>query len=113
LIADNVELIEQELRRGRKTQPLRGKVEETAGNRYGNGFLFVRVRPMVDRWLPVLTLLTRENREKTKLLPEKTRLMIEQVVIPLLTSLKSMETFLLRGYAAGDEVLLELQYSAH
>jgi hypothetical protein len=66
---------------------------------------------MIKRLMPFLTLLAKENGERTRLLPPESRLFFRELGLPLLTSLRDITTTRLRGSAAGDTILLEVDYS--
>jgi hypothetical protein len=66
---------------------------------------------MVKRLMPVLTLLAKENGERTRILPPESRLLVRELGLPLLSSLRDITTSRLRGSAAGDTIRFEVDYS--
>ncbi len=111
LLADSVELIEQARLQIRPYLD-DGKMKEyRVDGRGGNLFVFVRTGDMIKRLMPFLTLLAKENGERTRLLPPESRLFVREFGLPLLASLRDITTSRLRGSAAGDTILLEVDYS--
>lgn len=111
LLADSVELIEQArqqlqpYRQGGKEQP-----SWTEG-REGNLFLFVRTGDLIERLLPLLTLLAKETGEQGRLLPLESRRFLREIGLPLLTGLRTVATTRLHGYVGGETILLEVDCS--
>jgi len=111
ILADSVDLIEQ-ARQQFRLDPDSGEKERQRGeSEAGNLFLFVRTGEMVDRLVPVLTLLAKETGERARVLSAENRLLVRELGLPLLTGLRAMKTSRLRGYAAGDTILLEMDYT--
>lgn len=112
VLADSVELIEQLLRRsGEQATAGKGRGDRNVRERWGNFFLFVRTGSLAERLLPVLTVLAKENRDKNAMITPRARLLLQEMVLPLLTGLRGVETSRLRGYVYEDEMLLELEYA--
>ena len=111
LLADSVELIEQARLQIRPYLDGGKKEGQRIDGRGGNLFVFVRTGDMIKRLMPFLTLLAKENGERTRLLPPESRLFFRELGLPLLTSLRDITTTRLRGSAAGDTILLEVDYS--
>jgi hypothetical protein len=111
LLADSVELIEQARLQIRPYLDGGKKEEHRVDGRGGNLFVFVRTGDMIKRLMPFLTLLAKENGERTRLLPPESRLFVRELGLPLLASLRDIATSRLRGSAAGDTILLEVDYS--
>jgi hypothetical protein len=112
ILADTVELIEQVQRPGELASAGGDGVVVPAIARTGNFFLFVRTGDVADQWIAILTVLAREKTDLTRRLTQQTRLLIEHAAIPLLTSLQGAATTRLRGSAADDEVMLEMDFSS-
>lgn len=112
ILADSVGLIEQVQRQGGLKPASVDKALVPARDRADNIFLFVRTKRVAQRLIALLTVLTKETADPTKFLLPSTRLMLEHALIPLLMSLQSVETSSVRGYALGDEMLLEMDFSA-
>ncbi|WP_319589026.1 hypothetical protein [uncultured Desulfobulbus sp.] len=111
LLADSVELIEQGRLQIRPYLDGGKKEEHRVDGRGDNLFLFVRTGDMVKRLMPFLTLLAKENGERTRILPPESRLLVRELGLPLLSSLLDITTSRLRGSAAGDTIRLEVDYS--
>ena len=111
ILADSVELIEQVQRQGGVKPDTDDKELGPARERAGNLFLFVRAKSVARRLIAMLTVLTKETADQTKILSPKTRLLLDEGVVPLLTGLQRMETSSLRGYATGNELMLEVDFS--
>lgn len=115
VLADSVELIEQLLRRSGEQATAatagKGRGGRTVRERWGNFFLFVRTGSLAERLLPVLTVLAKESREKNEMIAPRARLLLQEMVLPLLSGLRGVETSRLRGYLYEDEMLLELEYA--
>ena len=113
VLADSVELIEQLLRRSgdQATAAAKARGDRTVRERGGNFFLFVRTGSLAERLLPVLTVLAKESREKNEMIAPRARLLLQEMVLPLLSGLRGVETSCLRGYLYEDEMLLELEYA--
>lgn len=111
LLADSVELIEQARLQIRPYVDGGKKEELRVDGRGDNLFLFVRTGDMVKRLMPVLTLLAKENGERTRILPPESRLLVRELGLPLLSSLRDITTSRLRGSAAGDTIRFEVDYS--
>ena len=112
IFADTVALIEQVQRPGGPASAGGDGVVVPAIARTGNFFLFVRTGDVADQWIAILTVLAREKTDLTRQLTQQTRLLIEHAAIPLLTSLQGAATTRLRGSAAGDEVMLEMDFAS-
>jgi len=111
LLADSVELIEQARLQIRPYLDGGKKEEHRVDGRGDNLFLFVRTGDMVKRLMPVLTLLAKENGERTRILPPENRLLVRELGLPLLASLRDITTSRFRGSAAGDTIRFEVDYS--
>ena len=115
VLADSVELIEQLLRRSgdqaTAATAWKGRGDRTVRERWGNFFLFVRTGSLAERLLPLLTVLAKESREKNEMIAPRARLLLQEMVLPLLSGLRGVETSRLRGYLYEDEMLLELEYA--
>ena len=111
ILADSVELIEEARQQIRQYPDGRKAELHQFGDRGGNVFLFVRTGDVIERLLPLLTLLAAETSERTRVLSSENRLLVREFGLPLLTSLRSIATSRLRGYAVGDVILLEADYS--
>lgn len=115
VLADSVELIEQLLRRSGEQATAatagKGRGDRTVRERGGNFFLFVRTGSLAERLLPLLTVLVKESREKNEMIAPRARLLLQEMVLPLLSGLRGVETSRLRGYLYEDEMLLELEYA--
>lgn len=113
ILADTVELIEQVQRQGGPVPAGGEGALVPAIDRTGNFFLFVRTGDVADQLIAILTVLIREKSDLTRQLTQQTRLLIEHAAIPLLTSLQGTATTRLRGYAADDEVMLEMDFATN
>jgi len=113
ILADSVGLIEQVQRQGGLKPTSVDKALVPARDRAENIFLFVRTKSVAQRLIALLNVLTKETADPAKILLPSTRLMLEHALIPLLVSLQSVETSSVRGYALGDEMLLEMDFSAN
>ena len=115
VLADSVELIEQLLRRSGEQATAataeKGRGDRTVRERGGNFFLFVRTGSLAERLLPVLTVLAKESREKNEMIAPRARLLLQEMVLPLLSGLRGVATSRLRGYLYEDEMRLELEYA--
>ncbi len=112
ILADSVGLIEQVQRQGGVKPTVGDKVLVPVSDKIDNFILFVRTKSVAERLIPLLTVLTKETADSVKILSSRNRLLIEKALIPLLMSLQSMETSSLRGYAAVDEMMLEVDFSS-
>jgi hypothetical protein len=65
---------------------------------------------VADQLIAILTVLIREKSDLQ--LTQQTRLLIEHAAIPLLTSLQDTAATRLRGSAADDEVMLEMDFAS-
>lgn len=111
ILADSVGLIEQVQRQG-GVKPTNGEASlESVRGKADNFILFVRTKSVAERLIAILTVLTKETADSAKILSFKNRLLIEKALIPLLMSLQSMETGSVRGYAASDEMMLEMDFA--
>lgn len=107
VFADRVDLIEQVHRYiVQSDQAARDTVREGS-----NVILFLRTGQIVQRLLPLLTLLAKGNGGKTDILTPETRVLIQQIVLPALKRMESIETSRLRSYAHEDELALEIEYT--
>jgi hypothetical protein len=113
LLADSAELIEQGQQQIRPYLEGRTKERPWRDGRGGNLFLFVRTGEMIKRLLPFFTLLATENGERTRMLSPENRQLVRELVLPLLADLLDITTTRIRGYAADDTILLEVEYSLH
>jgi len=111
ILADSVGLIEQVQRRGGVTPANGEKALAAVSDRAGNLFLFIRAKSMAARVISMLTALE-ETAGWSNVLSLKHRLLIEHAVLPLLLDLQRMETASLRGSAAGDEMILEMDFAS-
>ncbi len=111
IFADSMDLIEQLLRRGGLAPELGTSGSGPDTGKTGNFFLFVRTRTVAEQLIAILTSLTRDTGEQGKILTIKSRLLIEHAVIPLLATLQGAATSRFRGSAAGDEVILEMEFT--
>lgn len=112
MIADSVGLIEQVQQQGGIKPTSGAKALLSPWEQADNFILFVRTRSVAERLVPLLTVLSKETADAAKILSPRNRFLIAKALIPLLTSLQSMETCSVRGYAAGDEMMLELDLAA-
>ena len=112
MIADSVGLIEQVQRQGGVKPTNSDKVLVPPREKADNFILFVRTKSVAERLIPLLTVLTKETADSAKILSLKNRLLIEKALVPLLMSLQSLETSSVRGYAAGDEMMLEMDFAS-
>jgi hypothetical protein len=112
ILADSVGLIEQVQRQGGVKPTVGDKVLVPVSDKTDNFILFVRTKSFAERLIPLLTVLTKETADSARILSPKNRLLIEKALIPLLMNLQSMETSTLRGYAAGEEMMLEVNFSS-
>jgi hypothetical protein len=111
IVADSVELIERlpVQQRGVLTSGKPGPSGE--GERTGNFFLFVQTGMLAERLLPFVTTLRKENRELFNTLSLKNGQLVHQVAVAVLTGLKDVAHSRVRGFAFGDELLLEMEYT--
>jgi len=113
VLADSVELIEQLLRRsGEQATAEKGRGDRIVRERWGNFFLFVRTGVLAERLLPLLAALAQESRSKSEMIGPYPRLLLQEIVLPVLTGLRGVESSRLRGYAYEDEMLLEVEYAS-
>ncbi len=110
ILADTAELIAQVQGQGGLAPAVDPEIPVPAIEQTGNFFLFVRTGTLADQLIAMLTVLAKETSDPARRLPQQSRLLIEHVLIPLLTSLQSTATSRLRGYAAGDEMILEMDF---
>jgi len=111
ILADSVELIEQ-LRQEVRHEPSGGEHEsQWANGEAGNLFVFVRTGEMIERLSPLLTLMAKETSEQNRMLSAESRLFVREVGLPLLTSLRTIVTTRLRGYAVNDTILIEIDFT--
>jgi hypothetical protein len=111
ILADSVDLIEQARQQIRQYPNGRKTDQHQQGDRGGNLFVFIRTGDMAERLLPVFALLARDTGERTRMLSPENRLIVREFGLPLLASLRGIATSRLRGYAADDVILLEIDYS--
>jgi hypothetical protein len=104
ILADSVELIEQ-LRQEVRHEP------NGEGDEAGNLFVFIRTGEMIERLSPLLTLMTKETSERNRMLSAESRLFVREVGLPLLTSLRTIATTRLRGYAVNDTIFIEVDFT--
>jgi len=108
ILADSVALIEQIQNQGESDPAVDPNHFGAAKDRAGNLFLFARSKNVADRLMAMLTILLKENTDQEKVLSPKTRLLIEQVLFPVLKTLQAVATITLRGTVAGEEMILEM-----
>ena len=111
ILADGVDLIEQAQQQIKQYLDNGKNQQLLVDQRGGNGFLFVRTGELIERMMPVLTLLAKETGERSRILPSESRQFFREFGLPLLTSLRGITTSHLRGYTAGDAFMLEVDYS--
>jgi hypothetical protein len=112
VLADSAELIVQLQRQGGLLPSMKNKVPAPSEGKAGNFFLYFKTKSVAERLIAVLSLFSGNVAEKEKFLPQTNRLFIEHVVIPVLMDLESSETSGIRGYAATDEIILEIDFSS-
>lgn len=110
-LADSVELIEQ-ARQQLKPNRDGGKEQQSwTEGRKGNLFAFVRTGDLIERLLPILSLLAKETGEQGRFLPPESRRFLREIGLPLLTGLRTVATMHLHGYVGGETILLEVDCS--
>ncbi len=112
VLADSAELIVQLQRQGGLLPSKKNKGPAPSRGKAGNFFLYFKTKSVAERLITVLSLFSGHVAERENLLPQTNRLFIEHVVIPLLMDLESSETSGIRGYAATDEIILEIDFSS-
>jgi hypothetical protein len=111
IIADSAALIEQ-VQHQEGVDPVTDPNNlGAAKDRAGNLFLFARSKNVAERLIAMLTVLLKEMADQEKVLSPKTRLLIEQILFPVLKSLQAVETCALRGSVAGDEMTVEMDFA--
>lgn len=77
----------------------------------GNIFLFTRPDGLIERFLPLLSMAARENRDPKRMFSPETRLKLRRYVIPLLTALQQYATFSLSGSVTSSSVSVGVDFS--
>lgn len=112
ILADSVGLIEQVQRQGGIKSTSGDKALVSVSDKADNFILFVRTKSVAERLVPLLTILTKEAADSARILSTRNRLLIEKALIPLLLNLQNRETSSVRGYAVGDEMMLEVDLAS-
>lgn len=110
IIADNAGLIEQAQRyfmldEHRDYQDLLGFHKDR-----GNLFLFVRPGGLLERFLPLLSVAARENRDPKRIFSSETRRKLRQYIIPLLTVLQKYEKLKFSGSITTNSVSAGIEF---
>lgn len=112
VIADRVDLVEQAARQiGAAAAPVDPNGKGGGYGEIGNLFLFVQAGALIDRLVPPLTLMAKENDERDRMLSAESRRFVRQTLLPLLQALRGVNTGRLRAMVAGDTLQLEIEYT--